>query len=90
MDAKKVAEQLLDEVRELPDGSASTTCRLLMKCGYDLDKLPVDLFDVDNELHEASEKAGIILDMSAHEGKIEGLLFNLEFIICKLKNRNSR
>lgn len=63
-----------------------------MKCGYDLDKLPVDfLFDVDNELHEAAEKAGIVLDMSAHEGrKVEGLPFNLEFVICKLKNRNSR
>ena len=82
MNVKNVAEQLLEKVRELPDGTDTTTSRLLTDCGYDLDQLPVNfLFAVHYELYKSAEKAGILLDMSAHEGKVEGLPFNLDFVI---------
>lgn len=43
----------------------------------------MDLFDVHFALFEAAEKAGLTLDMSEHENKVEGLPFNLDFILRK-------
>lgn len=68
MNVKNVAEQLLEKVRELPDGTDTTTSRLLTDCGYDLDQLPVNfLFAVHYELYESAEKAGILLVLTSNK-----------------------
>ena len=45
----------------------------------------MDLFDIHFALFETDEKVGLTLDMSSHENKVEGLPFNLDFI---LRNRH--
>ena len=42
-----------------------------------------DLFYLNDKVFELAEKNGITLDMSEHEGKLEGLPFNLDFILRK-------
>ncbi|MGI5892463.1 MAG: hypothetical protein ACOX7H_07035, partial [Bacillota bacterium] len=57
---------------------------LMQVAGYNLEDFEfMDLFDVHFALFEAAEKAGLTLDMSAHENKVEGLPFNLDFILRK-------
>ena len=46
---------------------------------------PFDLIDIHNALFRAAEANHITLDMSAHDGKLEGLPFNLDFIVHNCK-----
>ena len=40
-----------------------------------------ELFDVDRDVRRIAEESGLILDMSKHENKVEGLPFNLDYKI---------
>ena len=42
-----------------------------------------ELFDVDNDVRKKAEGSGLILDMSKHENKVEGLPFNLDYRILR-------
>lgn len=87
MGRSKLAEiipVLIERLQAAPDGYDITTAQLMQVAGYSLEDFELmDLFDVHFALFEAAEKAGLTLDMSAHENKVEGLPFNLDFILRK-------
>lgn len=87
MDKTKLAviiPALIEQLKASPDGYDITTAQLLRVVGYKPEEFEfTDLFDIHFSLFEAAEKAGLILDMSAHENKVEGLPFNLDFILRK-------
>ena len=75
---------LIERLKASSDGYDITTAQLLQVAGYRLDDFEfMDLFDIHFALFEAAEKAGLTLDMSSHENKVEGLPFNLDFILRK-------
>lgn len=75
---------LIERLKASPNGYDITTAQLLQVAGYRLDDFEfMDLFDIHFALFEAEEKAGLTLDMSSHENKVEGLPFNLDFILRK-------
>ena len=87
MDKTKLAEVipvLIERLQAAPDGYDITTAQLVQVAGYSLEDFNfMDLFDVHFALFEAAKKAGLTLDMSEHENKVEGLPFNLDFILRK-------
>ena len=87
MDKTKLAEVitvLIERLQAAPDGYDITTAQLMQVAGYRLEDFEfMDLFDIHFALFEAAEKAGLTLDMSSDENKVEGLPFNLDFILRK-------
>ncbi|MCR5649686.1 MAG: hypothetical protein K6F86_00720 [Lachnospiraceae bacterium] len=87
-DLRDIAESLIEDLRECEDGTDITTWQLVKAAGYDMDNFKEwDLFDVHDALFHAAKANHITLDMSAHEGKEEGLPYNLDFIV---HNRNAQ
>ncbi len=85
-DLRHIAESLIEDLRECEDGTDITTWQLVKAAGYDMDDFQEwDLFDVHDALFKAAKANRITLDMSAHEGKVEGLPFNLDFIVRNKK-----
>lgn len=78
---KEIAKELVEELREREDGERITTALLLKESGFDQEYDSLDLLRIHEALFEASDNAGITLDMSEHEKKMEGLSYNLDFII---------
>ena len=75
---------LIERLQAAPDGYDITTAQLLKVAGYSLEDFESTvLFDIHFALFEAAEKAGLTLDMSSHENRVEGLPFNLDFILKK-------
>ena len=66
-------------------GEEISTARLMNEVFGDYNDRSVyyELFDVDNDVRKAAEEAGLILDMSKHENKVEGLPFNLDYKILR-------
>ena len=85
-DLRHIAESLIEDLRECEDGTAITTWQLVKVAGYDMDEFEQwDLFDIHDALFRAAKANQITLDMSSHEGKVEGLPFNLDFIVRNKK-----
>ena len=72
---------LTEELRELPDGYTVSTTRLLKLAGYYSAADDRDLLAIHSHLFKAARKARITLDISAHDGKDEGLPFDLDFVV---------
>lgn len=54
--------------------------------GYDMEEYDIfDFFEVNDALFRAAKANHIKLDMSEHENKVEGLPFNLDFIVINKK-----
>jgi hypothetical protein len=83
-DIKYIAEDLVEELRECKDGTVTTTAMLAKKYGYDGMEME-DLFDLHDALFRTVKANKITLDMSEHDGKVEGLPFNLTFIVRNKK-----
>lgn len=80
----KIIPVLIEHLQNAPDGYNITSAQLLKATGFSLDDFEfMDLFDIHFALFEAAEKAGLTLDTSSHENKVEGLPFNLDFILRK-------
>ncbi len=85
---RHIAEDFIDELREVPDGYEISSAQLLGKFDYDVNDFgQVGLFDFHEALVRAAKANHIKLDMSAHEGKLEGLPYNLEFTV---RNKRAR
>lgn len=82
----QIAEYLVEELRELEDGTSTTTAKLAADCGYD-DMDMSELFELDKALFKAARKNHIKLDSSPHKGLEEGLPYNLDFIV---KNKRAQ
>ena len=75
-DLRHIAEDMIEDLRECEDGTITTTGRLARDYGYD-DMETFDSFDLHDALFRAAKANKIILDMSEHEGKVEGLPFSI-------------
>lgn len=83
---RQIAEDLVEELREMPDKTEITSAQLLKKGGYDPQEFDFeDLFDYHFALFRAAKASHITLDMSKHEDKVEGLPFNLDFVVLNSK-----
>lgn len=81
-DRDKVIAGLFDRLQTFEDGTSITTWRLLKSEGYDMRRFDEgDLADIDHTLKTTAEEHGLILDMSAHMFKLEGLPYNLDYIV---------
>ena len=78
---KPIVEDLVEELRECPDGTRITTALLLKQAGHEEDFDPIDLIEIHNELLEVVKANNIVLDMSEHDGKVEGFPFNLDYVV---------
>ena len=81
---RQIAESLIDDLRECKDGTETTTGILARSNGYD-DMDMDDLMELHDVLFRTAKAHHITLDMSAHEGKIEGLPYNLDFVVKNKK-----
>lgn len=78
--------KLADYVAALPDGMAITTAQAVGNIFSDFNFKEgsyrgIDLFDVHIVLFEKLRERDIFPDMSAHDGLVEGLPYNLDFIV---------
>ena len=79
---QQIAEDLVENLRECPDGYTTTTAALMRDAGYNLDEIDdMDLMRIDYLMRGLSSKNHIKLDDSAHKGKCVGLPFNLDFVV---------
>ena len=79
---REIAEDLVEDLREAPDGYCITSAQLLRQNGYDLKEFgEKGLFYFHQALDRVAKANHIDMDMSAHDGKLEGLLYNLDFIV---------
>ena len=76
-----IAEDLVEELRESPDGTRINTSLLLRQAGHEEDFDPIDMIRIHDELFEQAEANNMTMDMSGHENKTEGLPYNLYYII---------
>lgn len=83
---RHLAENLIDELRECPDGTEMTSGQLLQSIGYDPSMMDMhELFSFHDSLFRTAKAHHITLDMSKHEGKAEGLPWNLDFVVKNKK-----
>lgn len=81
-----MAEDLVEELREMPDGTEITSWQLLKAGGYDPQELDFsELMDHHQYLFRIARANHITLDMSKHEVKVEGLPYNLDFVVRNKK-----
>ena len=83
-DFHHIVDDLIDYLRECEEGTDITTGQLLQAAGYNVDEFGIsDLMDIHDELIKTAKHNHIILDMSAHENMVEGLPYNLDFIVYR-------
>ena len=81
-----IVNDMIEELRECEDGTDITTGQLIQLVGYDLDEYDdEDMSDIHFALLKAAKAEHITLAMSAHDYKLEGLPFNLDFIVHNRK-----
>ncbi len=69
---------------ELPNGTEITSAQLIQKGGLDPNTLDEeDLLEFHEVCFVAAKACGVTLDMSKHAFRLEGLPWNLEFVIRK-------
>lgn len=78
-----IVEILIEELRELPNGTEATLAQLVNKCGYDARQLERDdqMLTIYGELLKAARKAHITLDWSAYKDMVIGLPYNIPFVV---------
>ncbi len=86
IELRHIAEDLIEELRELPDGYEITSGELLKGFGYNPEDMEAsDLFEFHDVLFRVAKANHITLDMSKHENKVEGLPWNLDFSVRNKK-----
>lgn len=79
---EEIVSKLIEQLISAPDGYSITTAQLVRQSGYPLNDYEA-LYEIHFRLFEEAEKAGMNLDMSSHDNKLEGLPYNLAFILRK-------
>lgn len=83
---KDVANTVVDYIESLPEGSSTTTFRVLAKLYGEDVAWELDPFELHFDICDEVERRGKIeMDMSEHDGLIVGLPQNYRFIVRKLK-----
>ena len=79
-----IIEDLLSRLNSAPNGYTTTTYGLLKESGFDADSFSEEMLTViHSALFEEADRNSIILDMSSHFGKLEGLPYVLDYIVRK-------
>lgn len=69
-------------LQELPEGTEITTFQLVRKAGLNISIYDAKtLLPLHLAIFDSAEKNGLELDMSKHENKLEGLPFNLDYVV---------
>lgn len=85
-DIRYIAKVMIEDLREMNDGEATSTFQLFSEYGYDNDEYDSDeLFALHDLLFRFARANHIKLDMSAHEDNDEELPYNLYFIVRNKK-----
>ena len=83
---RHIAESLIEELREMPDGTEITSGYLLRHYAGISEELEFnEMFDYHESLFRAAKANHITLDMSKHDNKVEGLPWNLDFAVRNKK-----
>ena len=77
----EIVRVLLKRIRELPEGTETSTAKLIWEIFNNPRDLRGSLMEIHFALLDAVKKEGINLDMSKHDGRVEGLPYNLDFVI---------
>ena len=78
----QITDALIEELREMPDGTRTATAWLMAENGYDTaDYNWEDLYEIHDELLRKAKKNHIILDMSEHENREEGPSYVLDYVV---------
>ena len=78
---KELANELVESIREMSDGTKTTTYLLLQGIIGNVPFTPLDVIRIHDEMFRLAKESGIILDMSEHDEKIEGLPYNLYYTV---------
>lgn len=79
-----IVSALIKRLQDAPDGYAIATAQLLHVAGYRTEDFTErELFEIHYALFAAAEEIGLVLDMSSHDNRFEGLPFNLDFVLRK-------
>ena len=83
---EQIISVFLERLKSLPAGTSKSTAELFLECfpGVPAPDFP-DFCDLHYALPAQAEKAGLYLDDTHHFDKIEGLPYNLDFIVKPLK-----
>jgi len=85
-DYKNIAEALVEDLRECDNGTVTSTHQLLMAADYENDDFdPEDFFEIHDVLCRAAKANRITLDSSAHKDKVQGLPYDLDFVVGNRK-----
>lgn len=92
MTYEEVVQRTTEYILSLPDKSKLTMGEALYaSCpGEEIDFINPLRFDHLDDVVAAVEKTGVVLDFSAHDGLVEGLPFNLDFIVWKKRLQKVR
>ena len=90
MATAEIVQRMIEKLKEMPDASWATTSGLLLNLGYDLNKIDEDLNSIHFALFEAAENEDLLLDMSSHEDRFEGLPYNLDFQVFHRNQKEHR
>lgn len=77
----EIVRVLLKRIRELPEGTETSTAKLIWEIFNNPRDLRGSLMEIHFALLDTAKKEGIDLDMSKHDGRVEGLPCNLDFVI---------
>lgn len=83
MNLANIINNVINEIINMKDGNSSTI-RDLIKVNLTIP----ELFEVQEAVVKELKKHNIMLDYSKHDGKFEGLPFNLEFVKRTNLSRN--
>ena len=77
-----IINKVADYIESLPEGSRTTTLRAINEIYPDINK--IDTFDLHFDItDEINRRKNVTLDMSEHDGKLEGLPQYLAFTVRK-------
>ena len=85
-ETESLANRIAEELCTLPEGSETTSGRLLRKYGGMKEELSEEeMLAFHEALFRAAREKGLVLDTSRHEFRLEGLPWNLDFAVRRSK-----
>lgn len=84
MDIEEIINILIKKIIELPEGTETTTFKLLQDSNVPYNK--ENLFEIHNKLRKKAQEHNILLDSSVYDGRAVGLPHNIPFIKKSLSN----
>lgn len=77
-----IIRKVVDYIESLPEGSRTTTLRVIKELYPEINT--IDAFDLHFDItDEINKRKNVTLDMSEHDGKLEGLPQYLAFTVRK-------